>query len=148
MTTVKKAWEQVGKDLSDVGENIKKSGVGESIAQFGSDLGKSIVTTVKHGIKAVSEWADSIDDKSEKAEAEPADVIYAEAPAEEAAEIVKEAAENVEEAAEKACECACDAAEEVKETVCECACEASEAVEDAKEEAAEAVEAAAEEIDN
>lgn len=135
MTTVKKAWEQVGKDLSEVGESIKKSGIGEGIAQFGSDLGKSIVTTVKHGIKAVSEWADTIDDKPEKAAenacenaAEAADVIYAEAPAEEAAEAV-------EEKAEEAAEAVTEAAETVEEKVTE----AAEAAEEAVTEAAEAV---------
>lgn len=160
MATVKEAWEQVGKDLSDVSKSINESGIGERIAQFGSDLGKSIVTTVKHGIKAVSDWADSIEDEAgkaaecaENAAEEAADVIYAEAPAEcECENAVKDACETVEDAAEEVVKAAEDVVCEAAEAVENVACEAAEAVENAAEEAAEAaentVEAAAEAVDN
>ena len=82
MTTVKDSWKKVGQDISDIGENIADSGLGEKVKTFGKDFGRSMVKTVKHGIKAVSDWADT-DDEPEK-----------EAPVEEAAE--KEEEEKVE----------------------------------------------------
>ncbi len=39
--SIKDSWKQIGKDLEKVG----------------TDLGKTVVQTVKHGINAVNEWA-------------------------------------------------------------------------------------------
>ena len=63
MTSVKDSWKKVGQDLSDIGENIAESGIGEKVKTFGKDFGRSMVKTVKHGIKAVSEWADTDDEE-------------------------------------------------------------------------------------
>lgn len=80
MSSVKESWKKVGSDLNAIGKDIKEGGLGEDVKQFGKDFGKSVVKTVKHGVKAVSAWAETED---EPAAAEP------ETPAEEV-EVVDE----------------------------------------------------------
>ena len=116
MATVKDAWKKVGSDIGDIGNDIANSDLGKNVKKLGVDFGKSVVTTVKHGIRAVSEWAASDDDEF-AAEAE-SEVIYAEAPAEETvAEAAEEAAETVEKTVENVTEEVSEAAEEVAEKV-------------------------------
>lgn len=65
MTTVKESWKKVGDDLNEIGSSIKSSDFGRDVKQLGKDFGKSVAATVKHGIRAVSEWAYSEDEKTE-----------------------------------------------------------------------------------
>lgn len=62
MSTVKESWKKVGNDFSDLGKDIGNTGIGKDLGKLGKDLGKSVVKTVKHGVKAVSEWADKDDE--------------------------------------------------------------------------------------
>ncbi len=89
---VKDSWKKVGEDLTGIGNTIKESEFGKGVAEFGKDLGKSIVESVKVGAKAVSDWANSmtgkeapVDAEAETVEAEPCEEPC-EAPAEEPAE--------------------------------------------------------------
>lgn len=75
---VKDSWKKVGEDLTGIGNTIKESEFGKGVAEFGKDLGKSIVESVKVGAKAVSDWANSmtgkeapVDAEAETVEAEP-----------------------------------------------------------------------------
>ena len=77
MSNVKDSWKKVGEDLSGIGNTIKESDFGKGMAELGRDLGKSIVTSVKHGIRAVSDWANS-DDKDEPKPEEPEVTVEAE----------------------------------------------------------------------
>ena len=117
--SVKDSWKKVGTDLNDIGEDITSSDLGKDMLKFGKDLGKSVVKTVKAGIKAVADWADGEDAEGEVVDAvenaaeavknaaeevaDQAEVIYAEA-----AETVEEAVEEVGEKVEQAAECVCD----------------------------------------
>lgn len=120
--SVKDSWKKVGTDLNDIGEDITSSDLGKDMLKFGKDLGKSVVKTVKAGIKAVADWADGDDVEDAEGEvvdavenaaeavknaaeevADQAEVIYAEA-----AETVEEAVEEVGEKVEQAAECVCD----------------------------------------
>lgn len=67
MASVKESWKKVGSDFSAIGKDIKEGGLGEDVKKLGKDFGRSVVKTVKHGVKAVSEWAD----KDEEPETEP-----------------------------------------------------------------------------
>ena len=58
MASVKDSWKKVGSDFGDVKRDIGNSELGKDLGKLGKDLGKSIVKTVKHGVKAASEWAD------------------------------------------------------------------------------------------
>lgn len=135
MMSVKDSWKRVGSDLNDIGEDIASSDLGKDVVKLGSDLGKSIIKSVKAGIKAIADWADSIDEPKAKEAAEHAcdavkecaeefceqtEVIFAEA-----AEAVEHAAEAAEEKAEDACcsveEAVCEAVETAEEKA-ECAC--------------------------
>ena len=49
-------------------ENWKK--VGKDWASLGTDLGKSLLKTVKTGVKEATKWADDEEPKKEEAEAE------------------------------------------------------------------------------
>ncbi|MBO4385083.1 MAG: hypothetical protein J5854_06660 [Clostridia bacterium] len=69
MTSVKESWKKVGSDFGDVGRDIGKSELGKDLGKLGKDFGKSIVKSVKHGVKAVSDWADKDDPEEEKEEA-------------------------------------------------------------------------------
>lgn len=78
MSTVKESWKKVGDDLGNIGKDIKEGGLGEDVKQFGKDFGKSVVKTVKHGVKAVSEWADKDDEpevKNEEVAVEEGEII-------------------------------------------------------------------------
>ncbi len=66
MATVKDSWKKVGADINELGKDIKSSDLGKNMKQLGKDFGKSVVKTVKHGIKSVSEWAASEDDEPEE----------------------------------------------------------------------------------
>ncbi|MBR0135739.1 MAG: hypothetical protein IJM18_06020 [Clostridia bacterium] len=57
MSKVKEAWKQVEKDLDNMGKTISDTNIVKEIEQFGTDLGKSVVKTVKQGIRKVNEWA-------------------------------------------------------------------------------------------
>ena len=63
--------------------NWKK--VGKDFVELGADLGKTIIKTVKTGVDAVAEWADSEEKKkaAEEAEAKAEEIIVPEEPAEE-----------------------------------------------------------------
>lgn len=64
MATVKESWKKVGNDFGDIGRDIGNDGVkklGKDLGKLGKDFGKSVVKTVKHGVKAASEWADKED---------------------------------------------------------------------------------------
>ena len=76
MTTIKESW-KVGKDLGNIGDNLTDSELGENVKQFGKDFGKSVVKTVKFGIRAVTEWAAN-DDNSPEAPAEEPETVEAE----------------------------------------------------------------------
>ena len=79
MTTVKDSWKKVGEDISGIGNSIKSSELGKDMAQLGKDFGKSVVATVKHGIRAVSEWANT--DEPEPSEPEKTAAEFVEEPA-------------------------------------------------------------------
>lgn len=96
MKTVKDSWKKVGEDLSELGSSIKGSEFGKDVKQLGKDFGLSVAATVKHGIRAVSEWAYSEDEK-EDAPACGAEVVDAEPVGEEPAE--ETAADTAEETA-------------------------------------------------
>ncbi|MCR5610567.1 MAG: hypothetical protein K6F68_01860 [Clostridiales bacterium] len=66
MASVKDSWKKVGEDFGDVGRDIGNSDLGKDLGKLGKDFGKSIVKTVKHGVKAVSEWADKEDPEEKK----------------------------------------------------------------------------------
>ena len=65
MSKVKQAWEQVERDLDNMGRTISDSNIAKEIEQFGTDLGKSVVKTVKQGIRKVNEWAAEDDDEKD-----------------------------------------------------------------------------------
>ncbi len=90
MTSVKESWKQVGKDLNDIGDNLTESGLGENVKKFGKDFGKSIVKSVKLGIRTVSAWAEE-DEKPADAEPvveEPAESVESDEVPEEKPEII------------------------------------------------------------
>lgn len=87
MTSVKESWKQVGKDLNDIGDNLTDSGLGENVKKFGKDFGKSIVKSVKLGIRTVTEWAANDSDEPSA----PSDTTAADAEP-----VVEEPAESVE----------------------------------------------------
>ena len=80
MTTVKESWKKVGNDLNEIGSSIKGSDLGKDVKRLGRDFGKSVATTVKHGIRAVSEWAYSEDEKTESPDKAPDEKPSTEAP--------------------------------------------------------------------
>lgn len=71
MSTVKESWKKVGNDFGDLGKDIGNTGIGKDLGKIGKDLGKSIVKTVKHGAKAVSNWAEK--DDPEPVDTQPAE---------------------------------------------------------------------------
>lgn len=70
MATVKDSWKKVGADINEIGKDITSSDLGKNMKQLGKDFGKSVVKTVKHGIKSMTEWAAKDDEEPEEA-AEP-----------------------------------------------------------------------------
>ncbi len=59
--------------------------VGKDWAALGTDLGKSIVSSIKTGVTAATEWASKDDEPRDKAEEEPkAEEAKAEEPKDEA----------------------------------------------------------------
>jgi hypothetical protein len=59
--------------------------VGKDWAALGTDLGKSIVSSIKTGVTAATEWASKDDEPKDKAEEEPkAEEAKAEEPKDEA----------------------------------------------------------------
>ena len=59
-------------------ENWKK--VGKDWASLGTDLGKSLLKTVKTGVKEATKWADDEEPKKEESEAEEAEEAKEEEP--------------------------------------------------------------------
>ena len=129
MMSVKESWKRVGSDLNDIGDDIASSDLGKDVLKFGVDFGKSMVKTVKAGIKAVADWADKIDeddvieDAAEKVERVAEDIV------EEAKVIFADAGDAVEEAGEAVA----DAVDEVAEEAADEAADAADAVADAVE---------------
>ena len=65
----------------DLKENWKK--VGKDWASLGTDLGKSLLKTVKTGVKEATKWADDDSEKEKEAEAKTEEPKAEEAKAEE-----------------------------------------------------------------